>query len=43
MVEHPDVVPHLQRMVGTQDSVMGLSKQAVMEMLVQVWKEQQPR
>lgn len=39
MVEHPKVMPHLQRMVGTQDSVMGLSKAAVMAMLTSVWKQ----
>lgn len=35
MVEHPLVVPHITRMEGTQDSVMGLSKLLVMRLLLQ--------
>jgi septum formation protein len=35
MVEHPLVVPHITRMEGTQDSIMGLSKLLVMRLLLQ--------
>lgn len=34
MVEHPLVVPHVTRIDGTQDSVMGLSKLLVMQLLL---------
>jgi len=33
MVEHPLVQAHLERIDGTQDSVMGLSKDLVMRLL----------
>jgi septum formation protein len=33
MVEHPLVVPHVTKMEGGQDSVMGLSKETVMRLL----------
>lgn len=36
MVEHPLVVPHIDRIEGTQDSVMGLSKLKVMQLIMQV-------
>jgi septum formation protein len=35
MVEHPLVVPHITRMEGTQDSIMGLSKLLVMRLMLQ--------
>lgn len=35
MVEHRLVVPHVTRIDGTQDSVMGLSKLLVMRLLLQ--------
>lgn len=33
MVEHPLVQPHLKRIDGTQDSVMGLKKETVARLL----------
>lgn len=35
MVEHPLVTPHVTRMEGTQDAVMGLSMATVMRLLLQ--------
>jgi septum formation protein len=35
MVEHPLVVPHVTRIDGTQDSVMGLSKALTVRLLLQ--------
>jgi septum formation protein len=34
MVEHPLVVPYIMQIDGTQESVMGLGKEAVMTVLV---------
>jgi septum formation protein len=34
MVEHPLVVPYITHIDGTQESVMGLGKEAVMSVLV---------
>jgi septum formation protein len=47
MVEHPNVQAYVQRIDGTQDSVMGLSKDLVLRLLdelqhkLSTWKEQQ--
>lgn len=35
MVEHPLVEPHIERMEGTQCSVMGLPKQLTLELMLQ--------
>ncbi len=35
MVEHPLVSPHVTRLEGTQDAVMGLSKELVKRLLLQ--------
>jgi septum formation protein len=35
MIEHPLVAPHITRIEGTEDSVMGLSARLVAELLVQ--------
>jgi septum formation protein len=35
MVEHPLVLPFISRIEGTQDSVMGLGRDAVMAVLLQ--------
>jgi hypothetical protein len=35
MVEHALVVPHIQRIDGTQDGVMGLAKALVVRLLVE--------
>ena len=36
MVEHPLVVPHVERIEGTEDGVKGLSKKLVMDLLCQI-------
>lgn len=35
MVEHPLVVPHVKRIDGTQDGVMGLAKLLVLKLLME--------
>lgn len=35
MVEHPLVTPYITQIEGTQESVMGLGKEAVMQVLVE--------
>jgi len=35
MVEHPMVVPYITSIEGTQESVMGLGKEAVMQVLTE--------
>lgn len=35
MIEHPLVTPYITHIDGTQDSVMGLGKEAVMSVLLQ--------
>jgi septum formation protein len=35
MVEHPLIVPYITSIEGTQEAVMGLGKEAVMQVLVE--------
>ena len=39
MIEHPLVKQHIERIDGTEDSVMGLSKELVMRLLVELKEE----
>lgn len=42
MVEHPLVAPHVERVVGSMDSVMGLSKQMMLHLLVMAAEPRPP-
>lgn len=42
MVEHPLVAPYVERVVGSMDSVMGLSKQMMLHLLVMAAEPRPP-